>query len=89
MNAVSGLKELREVLKAKNADAGQMTRGIYDYLVGLKIQQQLKAYEERFEKAGDYSRAKEYGQIYGMVMDLFDKLVMLLGDCKMSFAEYR
>ncbi|MDE6960346.1 MAG: helicase-exonuclease AddAB subunit AddB [Lachnospiraceae bacterium] len=86
--AVSGLKELREVLKAKNADAGQMTRGIYDYLVGLKIQQQLKAYEERFEKAGDYSRAKEYGQIYGMVMDLFDKLVMLLGDCKMSFAEY-
>lgn len=86
--AVQGLKELRKELKARGADAERMTRGVYDYLVLLKIQQKLKGYEERFEREGDHSRSKEYAQIYGMVMELFDKMVILLGDCTMPFAEY-
>ena len=32
--------------------------------------------------------AKEYSQIYGMVMELFEKLVQLLGPCRMDLAEY-
>ena len=86
--AIQGLMELRAVLKDKKTDTGGMTRAVYDYLSGLEIQRQLKEYEERFEAAGDYSQAREYAQIYGMVMDLFDKLVMLLGDCRMPLSEY-
>ena len=86
--AVQGLSELRKRLKDKEADTGSMTRAVYDYLTGLRIQQQLKEYEERFQAAGDHSRAREYAQIYGMVMELFDKMVMLLSDCRMSFSEY-
>lgn len=87
--AVCGLKELRKELKAKGADAKRMTRAVYEYLVSLRIQQQLKEYEEWFEREGDHARAREYAQIYGMVMELFDKMVMLLGDCQMSFPEYQ
>ncbi len=86
--AIQGMKELRRELKARGADAERMTKGVYEYLVLQKIQQKLKGYEERFEQEGDHSRSKEYAQIYGMVIELFDKMVLLLGDCRMSFAEY-
>ena len=86
--AVEGLPGLRKSLKDKEADTGKMTRAVYDYLTGLQIQKQLKDYEERFQAAGDHSRSREYAQIYGMVMELFDKMVMLLSDCRMSFSEY-
>ncbi|MFR3881648.1 MAG: hypothetical protein ACLTX6_04475 [Lachnospiraceae bacterium] len=32
---------------------------------------------------------KEYAQIYGIVMNLFDKMVSILGDEKVSAEEYR
>lgn len=86
--AVLGLAELRKRLKDKKSDTQEMTRAIYDYLTGLKIQEQLKAYEEQFDAEGNYAQAREYAQIYGMVMELFDKLVMLLGDCRMELSEY-
>lgn len=85
---VKDLGALRKELKRKDADTRERTHALYDYLVTLEIQKRLKAYEEQFDREGDYSRAREYAQIYGMVMELFDKLVMLLGDCKMTFAEY-
>ena len=86
--AICGLQTLRDCLKKKDGDAVSMTRGVYDYLVGLGIQEKLKGYELRFEKEGSFSLAKEYSQIYGMVMELFDKLVQLLGPCRMDLAEY-
>lgn len=86
--AVRGFSELRKSLKDKKTDTRQMTRAVYDHLERLEIQRQLKDYEERFQEAGDHSRSREYAQIYGMVMELFDKLVMLLGDCRMPLSEY-
>lgn len=86
--AIRGLSSLREVLHGKDMDAGKMTRAVYDYLTELHIQQQLKDYELQFEAEGNYPMAREYAQIYGMVMELFDKLVMLLGDCRMELSEY-
>lgn len=83
-----GLEALRDCLKDKKADLQERTRAVYDYLTGLDIQGQLKEYEARFDAEGNYAQAREYAQIYGMVMDLFDKLVMLLGDCRMGLSEY-
>ena len=86
--ALSGLEPLRKSLKDKKADAEVMTRSIYEYLTELSVQEHLLQYEQQFEQEGNLSLAKEYSQIYGMVMDLFDKLVMLLGDCQVSLEEY-
>ncbi len=85
---MEGLAKLRKSLKDRKADTRRMTRAVYDHLAELKIQRQLKEYEVRFQEAGDHSRSREYAQIYGMVMELFDKMVMLLGDCQMSLSEY-
>ncbi|MCD8248667.1 MAG: PD-(D/E)XK nuclease family protein, partial [Lachnospiraceae bacterium] len=86
--AADGLAVLTERLKEKETDAEKMTRALYDYLLRLGAQQRLKAWENRFEAAGEHDLAREYAQIYGMVMGLFDKLVMLLGDCQVTLDEY-
>ncbi len=41
-----------------------------------------------FEEERDFAAAKEYEQIYGIVMDLLDKIVDLLGDEQFDITEY-
>lgn len=86
--ALGGLQDLKSVLTKKGTDAETMTRAIYGYIAELGIQEKLKAREEVFEAEGNLSLAKEYDQIYGMIMELLDKLVMLLGSCIMTLEEY-
>ena len=40
----------------------------------------FKRQEEQFQAEGEMALAREYAQIYGIVLDLFDKFVQLLGD---------
>ncbi|MCD8196993.1 MAG: helicase-exonuclease AddAB subunit AddB [Lachnospiraceae bacterium] len=86
--AADGLEALAKSLKEKETDAEEMTRALYDYLLRLGVQQRLKNYEDRFETVGEHDLAREYAQVYGMVMELFDKMVMLLGDCEVTLDEY-
>ncbi len=88
VKALEGLLDLRKILRKKGSDTRGMTEAVYEYLTKLKVQERLKSYEDAFAGEGDHIRAREYAQIYGMVMELFDKLVMLLGDCKMDLSEY-
>lgn len=88
VRALEGLSDLRKILRKKSSDTRQKTEAVYEYLTKLKVQERLKSYEDAFAGEGDHTRAREYAQIYGMVMELFDKLVMLLGDCKMDLSEY-
>ena len=68
--------------------AGEMVRGLYDFLVQNELQQKLAHYERRFRKEGDLARAKEYGQIYALVIDLLDQIYGLLSDEKMERREF-
>ena len=36
--------------------------------------------ELHFKQQGDRAREKEYAQIYGIIMDLLDKMVSILGE---------
>lgn len=42
-----------------------------------------------FEEEGEREQAKEYEQIYGIVLDVLNRLVELLGDESMNLAEFR
>ncbi len=67
----------------------ESSRALYLLLCQLEVEEQLKEYEERFQAEGETALAKEYAQIYKIVMDLLDKMVELLGDERMSVREYR
>ena len=69
--------ELYPVLRKKHVTVKEITVGIYRFICGLDVEKQLREKELSYEKAGDLKNAKEYSQIYRIVMDLFDKMVDL------------
>lgn len=81
-------EELWTSLKKKDVTVEQQTRAVYAFLCSRQAEQQLKQKEAEYEAAGDLKNAKEYAQIYRIVMDLFDKMVELLGDEVLSLEEY-
>lgn len=65
-----------------------LTKALYQTMVTLEIQQQLKAKREFHEETGNEYLAATYGQIYRIVIDLFDQVVELLGEEEMPVREY-
>lgn len=76
------------VLKKRKKTVEEITKALYEFLVKEKAQEQLAAAEERFQKEGKLAQAKEYAQIYRIVIQLFDKFVELLGEETVSLKEY-
>lgn len=68
--------------------AGDMVRALYDFFVQNGLQQKLTNYERQFTKQGDMARAKEYGQIYVLVVDLLDQIYGLLAEEEMELREF-
>lgn len=57
-------------------------------MVQENIQERLKKTEEEFQEAGELALAKEYSQIYRIIIELFDKFVALLGEEPVGLSEY-
>lgn len=80
------------ILKEAGADREKnvrtMTGAVVSCLEQCQVQRQLEEYQEYFKAVGEYSLAKEYEQVYELVMAMFDRLVHLLGDEKVSRREY-
>mgnify|MGYP000857222730 CR=1 FL=1 len=79
---------LREVFSNRKATVRERTEALVHFLEALEMEQKLAAMAQQFEEVGDMSLAKEYGQEYGLVMDLFDRIVALLGEEIMGQREY-
>ena len=75
-------------MKQKKKTVRDITEALYDFLVREKMQLVLKEQEEQFQAEGEMALAREYAQIYGIVLDLFDKFVQLLGDETVTLEEY-
>ncbi|WP_167958677.1 helicase-exonuclease AddAB subunit AddB [Anaerosporobacter faecicola] len=86
--ALAGLEPLREVLKKKDSTVREMTTAICMFLVEKQVAAKLTGFSQDFDVMGKLSLAKEYRQVYGMILELFDKMVELLGEETMSLEEY-
>ena len=76
------------VFHKKKATLLEMTAALYQLLDDLDVQTHIQEQKEQFEAAGMLAQAKENEQIYGIVIDLFDKMVELLGDTCIARKEY-
>lgn len=85
---VEHLEELVHVMKKRNKTVKEITVAVYEYLAGQQAQESLGNLEMKFQKEGNLALAKEYAQIYRIVIELFDKFVELLGEERMSLKEY-
>ena len=73
---------------APRAKAGEYVDQLYDFLEQNQVQQKLLNYQQQFEQEGDLAKAREYAQIYRLVMELLDQIYELLGEEEISLQEF-
>ena len=83
------LRPLMEVFRKKDATVKDRTTALFYFLKEHGLEQRLKQREEEFLASGDRLRAREYAQVYRVVLELFDQLVELLGEEVLTAKEYR
>ncbi|MBE5866614.1 MAG: helicase-exonuclease AddAB subunit AddB [Lachnospiraceae bacterium] len=71
------------------ATAKEYVDKLYEFLVTNEVQQKLVAYQTRFETAGDMVKAREYAQIYRLVMELLEQIHAMLGEEEITLAEFK
>ena len=62
---------------------------LYHFIADNRIYEKLKEKVAFFEERHEVLLAKEYKSVYGVMMDLFDQMVELLGDEEISFAGFK
>lgn len=83
------MAQLSPLVMKKESRVKDYIDGLYDFLVQNEVQNKLVAYERRFEEQGQLSRAREYAQIYRLVMELLDQIYELLGEEVIPLAEFK
>ena len=69
------------ILSGKKKDSAcAYVQRLYDFLVQADCQRKLEKQAKWFEEQGDGARAKEYSQIYRLVMDLLNQIYQILGE---------
>lgn len=86
--AIAGLDELRAIVKNKESNVREVSTAICRFLIDKQVLAKLTDYTNKFESIGKLSLAKEYKQVYHMILDLFDKMVELLGEEVIPLDEY-
>lgn len=93
------LEEIRQLFLAeiddfvegirKKGTVREKTLHLYRFLTKRGVEQRLADFEAEFKEAGELVKAKEYQQIYRLLMDLLNVYVELLGEEQVSLQEYR
>ena len=82
------VKDAAIILKDRNENIFKKCSSLYEFLEKLEVEKQLKIKEEEFLTVGDGVTAKEYHQIFRVIMELLEKYVELLGEEKVSLEEF-
>lgn len=85
---VEKIDSLVTILKKRSKTVRDITLAIYEFFRQEQLQEQIQTLELKFQDAGKLALAKEYSQIYRIVIELFDKFVELLGEERISLREY-
>lgn len=75
-------------LLQKNKTAGELVNSLYTFVVNGRVQEKLAGYEEYFIKSDDREKAREYAQIYRLVMEVLEQIHSLLETEPMDLQEF-
>lgn len=85
---VEKIQDVMRVLKKRRKTVKEITLALHSFFVQEKLQEKLVEYEERFQEKNEPVLAKEYAQIYRIVIEIFDKFIELLGEEYLPLKEY-
>ncbi|SET62460.1 DNA helicase/exodeoxyribonuclease V, subunit B [[Clostridium] aminophilum] len=80
---------LKEAWGKRGVTVTERTAALTRFLEELKLEEKLRKKAETFGTQGNVEFEREYSQVYGLIIDLFDRTAALLGDEKVSRDEYR
>lgn len=94
--ALLRLNGMRERLMAQveclhvkgEAKACDYVNHMYEFLVENNVQQKLSQFEKMFDEDNQPSKAREYAQIYRLVMELLNQIYELLGEEVIKLSEF-
>lgn len=93
INTVRGLfsekfREMTDLADAPGQTAETWCRALYEFCVRENLAAGLNDLAHKFEEQNDLSKAKEYEQIYKLIMQLLEQIVSLLGKEMVSLKEF-
>lgn len=77
-----------EPLMVRKASGRELSVLLYAFIEKAQIAQKLAEYAAVFQAENDLVRAKEYEQIYRLVMELLEQICALLGDEELTMKEF-
>lgn len=75
--------------RKKGSTVQDYVLALYELAVLVHAQEKLKEFERHFAETKQMAMVKEYSQIYGIVMELLDKMVKVLGEETVSTREFK
>lgn len=66
----------------------ELVERLYTFVVDNRIEEKLAGYAQFFEKKKEDARAKEYQQIYRLIMELLEQIMELIGGEQMMVKEF-
>lgn len=85
--SVMDTKEEKQTTE-KQYSAKSLVKALYDFCFRLGLQEKMEQLEQKFTDRGELAKAKEYGQVYPLVMDLLNQVYELLKEESMSLQEF-
>ncbi len=85
---IDSIQEVMVVLKSKYKTVLDVTTALHSFFLQEELQKKVKDYQLRFETEGELALAKEYAQVYRIVIELLEQYVELLGEERISIQEY-
>ena len=85
---MDSVEDITQVLKSRSKTVREVTESLHQFFLQQELQKQVQMYRKNFETAGELALAKEYDQVYKVIIELLEQFVELLGDEKISLKEY-
>ena len=73
---------------ANQKDITSITKSLYQFLIDNHIDVEMEKKIHELEDMGEIEKAKEYETSFGLIVDILDEIVSILGDKKVSFDKY-
>lgn len=83
------LENLDKEMRKKRGTVLEKTEALYYFLKQLGVEEQIQVMANTFEEEKEFLLQREYEQVYGKVIALFDQLVQLMGQDEITLDDYR
>lgn len=82
------LETLSQTLQKRGKTVEEIGTALYEFFVENQLEEKIEKRALHFGTQGLFALEKEYSQIYGVFLDLLDKLVGILGEEKVTLKEF-